>query len=283
MLRSLFTGISGLTAHQQMLDVTANNIANVNTVGFKSSRTVFQDTLSQTLQGAGAGTATIGGTNNKQIGLGVKLGGTEMNMGQGANQSTGVGTDLMINGDGFFAVQKGGQTIYTRAGAFHLDEDPATAGAARLITPDGGIVMGWKAGEAIPPAAGGVAAHSLSLAGLLDGTYVSYSVDSSGKINAVKSDGTVTNLGQIAIAQFSNPNGLTKSGDSAYSESPSSGAAALGAPADGAISAGYLEMSNVDLSAELTNLIIAQRGFQANSKSVTTADQILQTLVTLKQ
>lgn len=292
MLRSLFTGISGLTAHQQMLDVTANNIANVNTIGFKSSRTVFQDTLSQTIQGAGAGTAVaanagIGGTNSKQIGLGVKLGGTEMNMTQGANEATGVGTDLMINGDGFFAVYKGGNTLYTRAGSLHLDADPAGAansGDARLVTPDGALVMGWPAASlpvATPPAA---APTPLSLPGLLDSTkYISYTIDQAGKINATKQDGTIDTLGQISLAQFSNPNGLVKNGNSEYTTSVSSGQPAYGAPKDGAISAGYLEMSNVDLSAELTNLIIAQRGFQANSKSITTADQILQTLVSLKQ
>lgn len=268
MLRSLFTGISGLTAHQQMLDVTANNIANVNTAGFKASSTVFQDTLSQTLQGAAAASATVGGTNAHQIGLGVRLGGTELNMTQGASQATGVGTNVMINGDGFFAVQKNGETLYTRGGAFHLDDNGA------LVTPDGAVVLDDQ-GTAI------------DLSDLFDPNqdFVSYSIGPDGAINAVDGNGASTQLGQIGVATFPNPNGLVKAGNSQFRESVSSGNPNLGIPGNGRgdLSAGYLEMSNADLSLELTNLIIAQRGFQANSKSVTTADQILQTLVTLKQ
>jgi flagellar hook protein FlgE len=297
MLRSLFTGISGLTAHQQMLDVTANNIANVNTTGFKGSRAAFQDTLSQTLQGASAGTTDTGGTNSKQIGLGVKLAGTELAMTQGGAQSTGVGTDLMINGDGFFIVTKNQQNLYTRAGALHLDN------LGQLVTPDGAIVQGYPANadgtvnNTNPPA-------TLDLSPLMNGydgsgpilgtppartatgTYVSYTIDAKGAINAVRKDGTIETLGHIAMATFANPNGLEKVGSTEFQASASSGTINVGTPGDGShgdISSGYLEMSNVDLSAELTNLIIAQRGFQANSKSVTTADQILQTLVTLKQ
>src|SRR5437763_9252880 len=101
MLRSLFSGISGLRAHQQMMDVTGNNIANVNTTGYKTSQTVFQDTLSQMIIGAGAPGATSGGTNPAQIGLGVRLGGIFTNFTQGAAQATGRTTDLMIQGDGF--------------------------------------------------------------------------------------------------------------------------------------------------------------------------------------
>jgi len=302
MLRSLFTGISGLTAHQQMLDVTANNIANVNTAGFKGSRAAFQDTLSQTLQGASAGTTATGGTNSKQIGLGVKLAGTELAMTQGGAQSTGVGTDLMINGDGFFIVTKNGQNLYTRAGGLHLDN------LGQLVTPDGAIVQGFKPTATTPVAADLTTQGPLDLSPLMNGydatsfapltgnpsdpatakgdPYVSYTIDAKGAINAVQKDGAIKVLGYIAMATFANPNGLEKVGSTEFQASASSGAINIGTPGDGShgdVSAGYLEMSNVDLSAELTNLIIAQRGFQANSKSVTTADQILQTLVTLKQ
>jgi len=131
MLRSLFTGISGLRAHQQMLDVTSNNIANVNTVGYKSSSTVFEDTLSQTIQGAGGATATNGGTNPTQIGLGVQLAGTSTNFAQGSNQYTGRGSDVMINGDGFFVLSNNGQQTYSRAGSFSLDN------SGHLVAPDG--------------------------------------------------------------------------------------------------------------------------------------------------
>lgn len=297
MLRSLFTGISGLTAHQQMLDVVANNIANVNTTGFKGSRAAFQDTLSQTMQGAAGGTATAGGTNAQQIGLGVKLAGTEISLVQGAAQSTGVGTDLMINGDGYFVVQKNGTEQYTRAGAFHLDN------LGRLATPDGAILLGYPDDGSGAPNLGGPPA-ALDLSALMNGyggsgpiqgdpatttagtPYASYSIDASGAVQAVRQDGGIDVLGHISMATFANPNGLQKVGNTQFSPTASSGAVAYGTPGDGShgeLSAGYLEMSNVDLSAELTNLIISQRGFQANSKSVTTADQILQTLVNLKQ
>lgn len=296
MLRSLFTGISGLSAHQQMLDVTANNIANVNSTGFKGSRAVFQDTLSQTLQGAAGGTANNGGTNAHQIGLGVRLGGTEISLVQGAAQSTGVGTDVMINGDGYFMVNKNGTELYTRAGAFHLDN------LGRLVTPDGAVVLGFPDdGAGDPDTAGGPGLLDLSaLMNGYDGTgpisgdpdsttpgnpYTSFSIDATGAIQAVHANG-IHVLGHISLATFTNPNGLTKAGNTQFAPSASSGAMNVGTAGDGAhgdLSSGYLEMSNVDLSAELTNLIIAQRGFQANSKSVTTADQILQTLVTLKQ
>ena len=267
MLRSLFTAISGLGAHQKMLDVTANNIANVNTTGYKSSTTQFEDTLSQTLQGGGAATATNGGTNPIQIGLGVKLAGTTLNFTQGSSQATGVTSNMLINGDGFFAVQKNGQQVYTRAGDFTLDA------SGDLVTPDGAMALDNT---------GAV----LNLSALTSGTYVSWSIDSTGTINGVNAAGVTTALGQIGIATFPNPNGLQKVGDTTFVSSPNSGAANLGSPGTGSrgtISSGYVEMSNVDLSQELTNLIIAQRGFQANSKVITTSDQILQDLVQMKQ
>ncbi|WP_113990597.1 flagellar hook-basal body complex protein, partial [Arthrobacter sp. Hiyo1] len=118
MLRSLYSGISGLRAHQAMLDVTGNNIANVNTAGFKASSTQFQDTLSQMTQGAGAPQAETGGTNPAQIGLGVRVAGVSTNFSQGSSQNTGRATDMMISGDGFFITSKAGQQLYTRAGAF---------------------------------------------------------------------------------------------------------------------------------------------------------------------
>lgn len=279
MLRSLFTGISGLKAHQQMLDVTANNVANVNTTGYKSSSTVFQDTLSQTLTGAGApvaGPPATGGTNALQVGLGVQLAATTMNFTQGGNQATGVTSNMMINGDGFFVIQKNGSTLFTRAGAFTVDA------AGQLVTPDGALAMNWDS-AATPPAISG----PVDLSPLLDpaNNYVSWSIDASGTINAVKDDGTIDVLGQVALAGFANPNGLMKVGNTAYAASANSGLPDIGAAKSGSrgsISAGYVEMSNVDLAAELTNLIISERGFQANSKVITTSDEVLQTLVNLK-
>jgi flagellar hook protein FlgE len=181
---------------------------------------------------------------------------------------------MLINGDGFFMIDKGGQQLFTRAGNFTLDS------AGNLVTPDGSMAMGWMS-PATPPAA----PTDVNLAALNSGTYVSWSIDSAGNVNAVDSAGVTTKLAQGALATFTNPNGLQKVGDSAYAASANSGTAAVGAPKSGSrgsISSGYVEMSNVDLSQELTNLIISERGFQANSKVITTSDEVLQTLVNLK-
>ena len=150
MLRSLYSGISGLRAHQTMLDVTGNNIANVNTAGFKASSTQFQDTLSQLTQGAAGPQAETGGSNPAQIGLGVRVAGVTTNFAQGSSQSTGRATDMMISGDGFFVTSKGGQQLFTRAGAFSPDA------AGQLVSPDGGILQGWTAVNGVVNAGGPV-------------------------------------------------------------------------------------------------------------------------------
>jgi flagellar hook protein FlgE len=139
MLRSMFSAISGLKAHQTKLDVTGNNIANVNTVGFKSSQTVFEDTLSQVMRNGSSPTDTTGGSNPAQVGLGVKLGGITTNFGQGSTQNTGRATDFMISGDGFFVTKTGNQQTYTRSGSFDYDA------SGNLVTPDGGLLQGWMA------------------------------------------------------------------------------------------------------------------------------------------
>jgi flagellar hook protein FlgE len=258
MLRSLYTGISGLNAHQEMLDVTANNIANVNTVGFKSSSTIFEDTLSETLSASGV--------NSDQVGLGVRAAATDLNFTQGSPQATGVPSNMMIQGDGFFMVDKNGVQSYTRNGSFTLDQTGhlVTADGAQLEDPSGNV---------------------LDVSALNGGAYVSYNITADGVIHGVANDGSITNLGQVGMASFANPQGLQKAGDSTYIESPTSGAPDKGTPGTGArgtVTSGYVEMSNVDLSQELTNLIVAERGFQANSKVVTTSDEVLQTLVNLK-
>jgi len=134
MLRSLYSGISGLRSHQTMLDVTGNNIANVNTTAFKASATQFQDTLSQMTQAAGGPQANVGGTNPAQVGLGVRVAGISTNFAQGSTQATGRAEDLMISGDGFFVTKLGTSTQYTRAGSFGFDS------AGRLTAPGGAIV-----------------------------------------------------------------------------------------------------------------------------------------------
>ncbi len=139
MIRSMYSAVTGLRNHQTMMDVVGNNIANVNTTGFKKSNAIFQDVLSQTLEGAGAPVGELGGTNPAQIGLGVRIGGIAQNLSQGALQRTGRDLDLSIEGDGFFVVKAQGAEMYTRAGAFFVDA------AGQLVSADGGLVQGWQA------------------------------------------------------------------------------------------------------------------------------------------
>jgi flagellar hook protein FlgE len=271
----MYAGVSGLRTHQQMMDVTGNNIANVSTTGFKSSATVFQDTLSQTLAGASAptGDGTVppfGGTNPAQIGLGVRLGGISTNLQQGSSQLTGRATDIAVQGDGYFVIQTGNEALYTRAGSFSLDA------RGQLTTPAGGLVLGIDDEPiTVPP----------------NGEYESFTIAPDGKVNGVKSDGTgIELLGQIKLATFANPAGLAKVGGSLLRATVNSGpvieggnAGVPGADGRGLLAVGVLEMSNVDLAQEFTNLIVAQRGFQANSRIITASDEVLQELVNLKR
>jgi flagellar hook protein FlgE len=284
MLRSLFSGISGLRVNQTMLDVTGNNIANANTIGFKSSSTVFQDTLSQMLTGASGDNAARGGTNPIQVGLGVQLAATQTNFTQGSTQTTGRATDLMIQGDGFFVTRKGNENLYTRAGAFTFDETGA------LVTPTGNRVQGYL-----------LDAGGLPTGGLVDVTLdtanaqppvpagvelVSYNIGSDGKLRGVFDDGVQRELAQIAVADFNNPMGLEKVGETSFRESANSGLPQVGVAGEGrrgTLIGGAVEMSNVDLAAEFTNLILAQRGFQASSRVITTSDEVLQELVNIKR
>jgi flagellar hook protein FlgE len=284
MLRSLFAGISGLRVNQLMLDVTGNNIANANTTGFKSSSTVFQDTLSQMLTGSSAANANRGGTNPIQVGLGVQLAATNANFTQGSTQTTGRPTDLMIQGDGFFVTKKGSEQLYTRAGAFTFDN------TGTLVGPTGNRVQGYAL-DATGTATGGLIDVTLDYSALTPPvpagtTLTSYNIGSDGKLSGIFSDGVQRDMAQIAIADFNNPMGLEKVGETSYRESANSGAATIataGVGRNGTLVGGALEMSNVDLAAEFTNLILAQRGFQASSRVITTSDQVLEDLVNIKR
>ncbi|MGN6578041.1 MAG: flagellar hook-basal body complex protein [Nocardioides sp.] len=288
MLRSLFSAISGLRANQTMLDVTGNNIANANTVGFKSSNIVFQDTLSQMLTGAGAPndtTPTRGGTNPMQVGLGVQVGGITTNFNQGSAQVTGQATNLMISGDGFFTVKRGTEELYTRAGAFNFDA------SGNLVTPDGDIVQGYKL-DGTSTATPATPYENITIDAMtgtkdpINGTLKSYSIGGDGVITGVFDSGKKVTLFKLALTNFSNPAGLEKTGDTAFRKSNNSGDPQQGGPGDarlGSVMSGSLEMSNVDLAQEFTNLIIAQRGFQATSRVITTSDQVLEELVNIKR
>lgn len=420
MMRSLFSGVAGLKSHQTRMDTVGNNIANVNTVGFKSSRTTFADTLYQTLSGASGPTGTQGGTNPKQIGLGTGVASIDTIFTDGSVQSTGKNTDLCLSGSGLFVVKNASGTYYTRDGAFEFDKQ------GNYVLPGSGLlVQGWTAsgtgasrtidttgaagnikiqsGQSMAAASTTTAtlsnnlssatpvndpansvngtatstltaydslgnAHQITLTytktasdawtvkaaaagtdttckatlgttnlkftttgaydtgstigdltltltngatgtqtikldpstltqyssestvkssadGNTDGTLKSISVDSTGTITGTYTNGVTQKEAQVAIAQFNNPAGLTKTGSNLYQVSNNSGepnvkgATALGV----SITPSALEMSNVDLSNEFSDMIITQRGFQSNSKIITVSDEMLETLVNMKR
>src|SRR6478735_2680281 len=289
MLRSLFAGISGLRVNQTMLDVTGNNIANANTAGFKASSTVFQDTLSQMLTSSSAPNPTsgTGGTNPIQIGLGVQVAATNTNFNQRSAQTTGRPTDLMLQGDGFYVINRGGTTTYTRAGAFNFDAN------RDLVNPGGGYVQGYAvdaAGNAVMSAPSDASDLNKITLPTQDttGTFdlQSYEIGRDGKVTCTFEDGSKQVIAQIAIADFANPMGLNKTGETSFGESTASGGVQLGVSGQGtrgSVTSGAIEMSNVDLAQEFTNLILAQRGFQASSRVITTSDQVLEELVNIKR
>jgi flagellar hook protein FlgE len=401
MLRSLYAGISGLRAEQTMLDVTSNNIANVNTVGFKSSSVQFEDTLSQMVSAAGLSTSAKAGTNPNQVGLGVRVAAVTNNLTEGSQTSTGNNLDAMISGDGYFVTQTGSTTQYTRDGSFHWDS------LGRLSTADGSLVQGWNAvngsvstggapttltlpsgtvapanktttatmtgnlpsdgtagtalerditvysadgtarqltmnltadattagkwnytisdgtstaattgtiqtdgsgnitgtsggASTLKPTIDGITVDMSAMSGYATlstssfskqdgnaaGTLLSVAMGADGTLSGTFSNGATVAIARLAIGTFTNPEGLAKAGNSSLTETLNSGTARLGTAGSdgyGSVVSGALEASNVDLSQEFTNLIVAQRGFQANARIITTSDSILQELMQLKQ
>ncbi|MBI5206472.1 MAG: flagellar hook protein FlgE [Candidatus Firestonebacteria bacterium] len=413
MMRSLFSGVSGLRNHQMFLDVIGNNIANVNTMGFKSSRVTFKDTLNQTIKGAAIPDNGKGGTNAQQVGFGTSVGSIDTMFSQGSLQSTGVSTDLAIQGDSFFVLSDGNSKYFSRGGAFSLDSvgnmvDPRTglivqgkmatdgtisasasvenisipknitsrpnpttavtikgnldsdaadgdqaissyvvydslgtpitlttaftwdetnsewdytitapAGASFVsgdtgsitFDADGKIATGSPTTVEIAPGTGAAninialnfgtigdtdgitgyaSASSIALDsqdGFKSGILKNFSIGGDGSINGIFDNGQSQLLAIMVLANFNNPGGLVKEGDNVFSPSANSGTEnVVDANLSGStIAAGALEMSSVDLAQEFTNMIIAQRGFQANSRIITTSDEILQELVNLKR
>jgi flagellar hook protein FlgE len=456
MMRSLYAGVSGLKNHQVRMDVLGNNIANVNTNGFKKGRVTFQDMLSQTLAGAARPETEKGGVNPQQVGLGMMVASIDTIHTNGSLQTTGKNTDLAIMGEGFFINKKGDETFYTRAGNFNIDRD------GLLVNPANGYkVQGWQSvlggggeymintsasigdltipigskdparatrnidfkcnlnsltpiiapsaelspdfefrnthsaealvydsyGEAhkmtvrftrqgvniwraqfdiasasnittnapgprqndtnilyltfnrngtiasvgndqpeaspvdlvegmelnanvffrLPDGSDNTIQLNFGTAGLVDGVtqfdqksttksvfqdgygmgYMqAFNIDDSGAITGVYTNGQKRLIGQVALATFTNPGGLEKVGSNNYVESNNSGSARISAALTedkGSIRSGSLEMSNVDLSEEFTDMIVTQRGFQANSRTIQTTDQMLQEVLTLKR
>ncbi|MBG9556596.1 flagellar hook protein FlgE [Cytobacillus firmus] len=393
MLRSMYSGISGMKNFQTKLDVIGNNIANVNTFGYKKGRVTFKDTMNQTISGASAAQDNRGGKNPMQVGLGSTIATIDTIHTGSSLQTTGRSLDLGIDGDGYFVVKQGDAQFYTRAGNFYLDDrgtlvngDGLKVQAYNQNNQLGDVVVDVNAVLAAKPTknidiignltntqSGFVVtqqvkvidndgkAHSINIHlkktstanqwdvyvntshpddpssptrttsftgstnpgtfdldldgdgtndltgltlnvtqltqsnnasnavidpdGYAEGKLESFNIGAMGEINGVYSNGEINVLGQLALAEFSNTSGLTKAGNNLFQESINSGTANINVAGEGrgTIAAGSLEMSNVDLSEEFTEMITAQRGFQANTRIITTSDEILQELVNLKR
>jgi flagellar hook protein FlgE len=294
MMRGMFSAISGLKVNQTMLDVTANDLANVNTVGYKSARTTFQDSLAQLQRGAAAPGQGTGGSNALQVGLGVQLGSVDNLMQGGAPMTTGAPLDVYIQGNGWFRVASGTPPAvpttdfrWTRAGNFTRNSD------GYLITADGHYVVG-RGATATPDGRGGFtyAPNATDSYIVIPPGSTEPAVGQDGSVSYVDNDPASPTRGQrvvagyLALGRFANEAGLQRVGGSLWMESASSGAAQVD-PANvngnGQTIGGMLEMSNVDLATQFTTMITAQRGFQANSRVISTSDEMLQDLVNLKR
>lgn len=287
MLKSLYSGVSGMKGFQTKLDVIGNNIANVNTVGFKKSRVMFQDIINQNISGSTGPTAKLGGVNPKQVGLGSKVGSIDTIHTPGSPMTTNVGSDLAIDGDAYFVVKDvNGNNCLTKAGNFTLDS------TGTLVNANGYLVSGVANGQT-----------GIKIQIPKDAT--SYSIDNNGYVNVVGTTATgklafnsaqnqyyIDQAGNspddvsLATAVVANPEGLQKVGNTMFQETANSGTANIDRIQNnngGNINSGVLEMSNVDLTEEFTEMIVAQRGFQANARTITTSDSILQEIVDLKR
>ncbi len=295
MMAGMYAAISGLDANQEMLNDTAANLANVNTVGYKSSSMTFADSLTQVMRGASAPTKTSGGSNPVQVGLGVQVNATRNEMSEGAFQTTNNPLDIAIEGAGFLRVGEGtpgGKAtegipksfMYTRAG------DLTTNRSGYLTTASGQYVIGRNA----------VATETENGTTYAPGTEDSYLQIPPGSTNiAIGMDGSVSytdnnpesptyqqrvTAGFVSLATFANEGGLERVGGSLWAQTANSGAPIVGTPATvgfGSTIGGELEQSNVDMATEMTNMITAERGYQANSRVITTADQMLESLVSM--
>jgi flagellar basal-body rod protein FlgG len=262
MVRSLYSAATGMIAQQTNVDTISNNIANTNTTGFKKSRAEFTDLLYQTMQYAGTSTSsTTLSPNGKQIGLGVKNVAITKMFGIGGLKETGNDLDIAIAGKGFFAVNMpNGQVSYTRGGSFSKNEN------GDLTTAEGYLL--------IPTI--NIPANS---------THITIGTD--GIVSVLSgNDVAPIQVGQITTHNFINPSGLHALGSNLFLNTPASGDAQEGIPGEnglGALRQGILEISNIKLVEEMTDLITAQRAYEANSKSITTSDEMLQMVNQLKR
>ena len=297
MMAGMYAAISGLDANQAMLNDTANNLANVNTVGYKASSVTFADSLTQVIRGASGPTSTSGGSNPVQIGLGVQVDATRNEMTEGAFQTTGNPLDVAIEGEGFLRVGEGeppakepytagvpAKIMYTRAG------DLTTNTLGFLTTQSGDYVIGRNA---VPKEGETETTYSPGA----EDTYIrippgstNVSIGMDGSVGYTDNNAEDKTFGQrvvagyISLAKFANDAGLERIGGSLWATTANSGTPIVGTPNTvgfGATVGGELEMSNVDLATEMTKMITAERGYQANSRVITTADTMLETLVSM--
>jgi len=259
-MRSLFTAATGMKAQQLRIDNIANNLANVNTTGFKKARADFEDLYYQKVRTGGAETA--GGTRRNdavEIGHGVRAANLTRDFQVGGITQTGRGTDIAVDGNGFFQVETAeGDVLYTRAGHFGLDDQ------GNFVTPQGHKLAG---GVQVP-----------------EGAMVAVQEDGN-VVAQLPGEGDFTQLGQIEVTRFTNPAGLEGLGAGLYRETESSGAANTGVPGEqgfGRTIGGALENSNVDVADELISMILAQRSYELTSKAISTADEMLQVTNQLK-
>jgi len=262
MIRALWTASTGLHAQQLNIDVVANNLANVNTTGFKRGRGDFQDLLYQTLRMPG--TASSGSTEvptGVQVGHGARVVAVQKIFLQGDFMQTLNELDMTIEGKGFFQITKpDGETAYTRAGAFKLDSD------GRVVTSDG---------------------YPLEPEISVPEDTVNTTIGPDGTVSVLQAGGVdVTEVGNIEIAMFPNEGGLLNIGRNLYMPSDASGDATTGTPGEdgyGTLAQGFLEMSNVNVAEEMVNMIVSQRAYEMNSTVIQTADDMLRTASSLKR
>lgn len=312
MIRSMFSGVSGLRSHQSRMDVIGNNISNINTPGYKPGRVTFKESIYQSTYNSAGGNEVYGGRNPSQVGYGSQIGGISLDFAPGNYEPTGYGTDCMINGSGFFLVGpkninpdgviNGGDASQitslsmTRVGQFTIDGDGYLVDSNRNVvygftTADGNAVSGTTPLEPntdllVPIRVQGNNGIAITDPDGKPMNLGQISIDDNGILSGQSEDGTTWKIGQIAVANVPNPNALEKIGDSYYTARENTGeimAFGPGKGTTGALLTNGLEMSKTDLSTEISNMIITQRGFQANSKIITVSDEMLQELISMKR
>lgn len=255
MIKALYTSATGMQAHQFLLDVVSNNLANVNTTGYKRVQANFQDLLYDKFVAAGMESSTgLEMPTGLQVGTGVRVVSTNKVFTQGVPQNTGRSLDLSIQGAGFFQItHPDGSTVYTRDGTFQLSSN------GELVTSEG---LKLDPAISIPDDA------------------LSIGIGADGTVSVQDSTGATQSSGQITLTNFPNPAGLESMGKNLYRETAASGSPISGTPGQngiGEIIQGFLESSNVEVVTEMVNIIIAQRAYEISSKAIKASDDMLKT------